>query len=140
VHLLDKQPSDVMGLDLQLLAVRDVLTPVDNQTHRRYAFAVPRDCTELHLRIRYTPKLAPAHVANLLTISLDDAEGTYRGAGHRHANDQRLALGLTYASPGLVAGQLPGGSWVLTLSVHTLVSPRVSLSIQIGAEMASARP
>ena len=64
-----------------LLVVRDVLTPADNQTHRRYSFTVPRDCTELHFRIRYKPKLTPARVANLLTISLDDAEGTYRGAG-----------------------------------------------------------
>jgi hypothetical protein len=78
-------------------------------------------------------------IPNLLTVSLDDASGSYRGAGHRHANDQRLMLGLEAASPGLVAGPLPPGAWTLTMSVHTLVSPQCELSIQIGAEIASSR-
>ena len=78
-------------------------------------------------------------IPNLLTVSLDDASGSYRGAGHRHANDQRLALGLTAASPGLVAGPLPPGAWTLTISAHTLVSAQCELSIQIDAEIASSR-
>src|SRR5216683_1702408 len=98
------------GTRNMLLDVRELLTPADNQTHRRYSFRVPPDCTELQFRIRYTPKLAPARVPNLLTISLDDAEASYRGAGHRQANDQRLLLGLASASPGLVAGPLPEGA------------------------------
>jgi hypothetical protein len=121
-----------------LLEIYESLTPADNQTHRRYPFAVPPDCTELHFRVRYTPKLAPGRVPNLLTISLDDADANYRGAGHRHANDQQLALGLASASPGLVAGALPAGRWVLTLSIHTLVSARVSLRVQIGADATGA--
>src|SRR5438477_1094863 len=36
---------------------------------------------------------AAEKVANLLTISLDDADGAYRGAAHRHAPDQSLVLG-----------------------------------------------
>jgi len=79
-----------------------------------------------------------SRLSNLLTISLDDAAGTYRGAGHRQSNDQRLALGLTAASPGLVAGPLPSGAWTLTISAHTLVSAQCELSIQIDAEMASS--
>ncbi|HLZ32118.1 MAG TPA: hypothetical protein VKV73_32760 [Chloroflexota bacterium] len=79
-----------------------------------------------------------SRVGNLLTVSLDDAEGTYRGAGHRQANDQRLALGPTTASPGLIAGPLPPGTWTLTLSAHTLVSAQCELAIQIDAETASS--
>ena len=79
-------------------------------------------------------------IANLLTISLDDAAGAYRGAGHRHAAEQHLVLSPASASPGLVAGPLPAGPWRLTLSVHTLVSERCAVSIQIGAEMASSVP
>jgi len=79
-----------------------------------------------------------ATVANLLTISLDDADGAYRGAAHRHAPDQSLVLGPDVATPGLVRGPLPGGTWTLTLSAHTLVSPQVDVAIQIGAEMASS--
>jgi hypothetical protein len=81
-----------------------------------------------------------ARVANLLTISLDDATGAYRGAGHRHADDQRLVLGPEAASPGLVSGPLPAGMWTLTLSAHTLVTPQCDVSIQIGAEIADSRP
>jgi hypothetical protein len=77
-------------------------------------------------------------IGNLLTLTLDDAEGRYRGAGHRHANDQHLTLGIVAASPGLVAGPLPPGTWTLTISAHTLVSAQCELSIQIDAEIASS--
>lgn len=81
--------------------------------------------------------LSIARVPNLLTISLDDAAGAYRGAGHRHAARQDLHMGLEAASPGLVAGPLPAGVWALTLSAHTLMTPQCDVSIQIGAETAS---
>src|SRR5438445_3418310 len=42
-----------------------------------------------------------APVPNLLTVSLDDASGTYRGAGHRHTPRQSLVLSRDAASPGL---------------------------------------
>jgi len=77
-------------------------------------------------------------VPNLLTISLDDAAGAYRGAGHRHHARQDLLVGVAAASPGLVAGPLPAGQWTLTLSAHTLVTPQCDVSIQIGAETASS--
>jgi hypothetical protein len=79
---------------------------------------------------------ADLRVPNLVTISVDDARGSYRGAGHRHAEDQQLRLGTTSASPGLVPGPLPAGEWTLTLSVHTLVSDQCDVDIQIGAEIA----
>jgi hypothetical protein len=79
-------------------------------------------------------------VANLLTISLDDARGVYRGAGHRHVDDQQLTVARDEASPGLVPGPLPPGSWALTLSAHTVASPQCEVSIQIGAETASSAP
>jgi hypothetical protein len=79
-------------------------------------------------------------VPNLLTISLDDADGAYRGAGHRQSPDQRFVLRLAEATPGLVPGRLPPGPWRLTLSAHTLMSPHVEVEIQIGAETATTRP
>jgi hypothetical protein len=72
-------------------------------------------------------------VPNLLTISVDDAHGVYRGAGHRHTPDQQLTIGLEAASPGLVPGPLDAGEWTLTLSAHTLVSAQCEVRIQIGA-------
>ena len=78
-------------------------------------------------------------VPNLLTISLDDALGVYRGAGHRHDQDQHLVVERDFGSPGLIAGPLDAGEWVLTLSTHT-VAAQCEVSIQIGAETASTRP
>ena len=83
---------------------------------------------------------APVRINNLLTISLDDARGGYRGACHRHAPDQDLFVGHHQASPGLTPGPLPDGEWTLTLSVHTLASAYCEVSIQIGADTASSPP
>jgi hypothetical protein len=81
---------------------------------------------------------AQLRVPNLLTISLDDASGAYRGAGHRHSPEQQLTLGLDHASPGLIPGLLPAGRWTLTLTAHTLISDQCEVEIQIGALMASS--
>jgi hypothetical protein len=78
-----------------------------------------------------------ARIVNLLTISLDDAHGVYRGANHRHGDDQHLELGAQLASPGLVVGKLPPGEWTLTVSAHTVASDQCELSIQIEAEIAA---
>jgi hypothetical protein len=164
---------------VNLLRLRETLTPADNQTHRRLLFEVPPDCRAVRFHIRYAPKhlskaesvrLAEAairgqaaelatraggpfaarwaadfaqrtdsgRIANLLTPTLDDALGRYRGAGHRQASDQHLTLGIETASPGLVPGPLPRGTWTLTISAHTLVSAQCELSIQIDAEIASS--
>jgi hypothetical protein len=79
-------------------------------------------------------------IMNLVTLSLDDAEGTYRGAAHRHAPEQSLTIAADAASPGLVAGPLPSGEWALTVSVHTLATPQCALSIQVGADTPTSVP
>jgi hypothetical protein len=83
---------------------------------------------------------AQLRAPNLLTISLDDARGAYRGAGHRHTPEQQLSVGIEAASPGLIAGPLPDGRWALTLTAHTIVSDQCEVEIQIGAVMASSPP
>ncbi len=121
-------------MHVTLLTLNEHLTPVDHQTHRYYDFQVPS--------ASWTADVAAAAeraaVPNLLTISLYDADGAYRGAAHRHAPDQSLVLGPDAATPGLVRGPLPGGTWILTLTAHTRVSPHVDVAIQIGAEIASS--
>jgi hypothetical protein len=87
-----------------------------------------------------TQRAEHVRISNLLTMSLDDATGAYRGAGHRQSDNQQLRLSAESASPGLVRGPIPPGTWALTLSAHTLVSPQIEVSIQIGAEIASSRP
>jgi hypothetical protein len=160
-----------------LLAVSETLTRADHQTHRRYPFEVPADCSGLTIRVRYSPKYLSAEesrplieaavasqaatvapplmedwrrwylalpadlrLGNLLTPSLDDARGAYRGAGHRHAPEQEWLLREAVTPPGLIPGPLLQGTWTLTITVHTLVSAACDLSIQIGAETASSDP
>ena len=87
-----------------------------------------------------THRAETVRIPNLITISLDDANGVYRGAGHRQAADQTLFIAEAEASPGLVAGALPPGTWTLVVSLHTLVSPECELSIQIGADAPTSTP
>lgn len=79
-------------------------------------------------------------VANLLTVSLDDATGKYRGAGHRHDPDQEIWLRPGGASPGFMLGPLPAGSWSLWLTCHTVVTQRCDYVIQIGLVSATSEP
>src|SRR5919204_240296 len=88
----------------------------------------------------YYERTRGAPVPNLLTISLDDARGRYRGAGHRHAPRQEFVVSPRLATPGLVPGPLEAGEWTLTLSAHTLVSPQCEVSIRIGAVTPSSSP
>ena len=79
-----------------------------------------------------------SRVRNLLTVSLDDAHGAYRGACHRQPQEQQLTIQPSHATPGLIAGALPAGDWRLTLSAHTLASPQCEVLIQIAAETAAS--
>jgi hypothetical protein len=112
---------------------------VSNQRTRLLAGGVEEVLAEAWA-LSSAARRASTHVANLITPSLDDAQGVYRGAAHRQPADAQLVIGVHAASPGLVAGPLPAGAWRLTLSVHTLVSPEVEVSIQVGAETASSLP
>jgi hypothetical protein len=58
---------------------------------------------------------------NLITVSVDDPEG-HRGAGHRHDPEQLLYLSEDAASPGLVRGRILPGMWVVTLSIHAIIT------------------
>jgi hypothetical protein len=111
------------------------------------ADAIAAESTALRSRVgaqladvwsRQQRQLDWGQVRNLLTISVDDAAGAYRGACHREAADQQLIVSPEFASPGLTAGPLPEGTWTLTLSAHTLVSAHCEVSIQIGAETATS--
>jgi hypothetical protein len=86
------------------------------------------------------PRAANRFVSNLVTVSLDDAGGRYRGTNHRRDPEQHLFVGVERASPGLYPGSLPAGSWDLTVSSHTLVSPHCEVVIQIAADSPDSAP
>jgi hypothetical protein len=126
-----KYLSERTSRELANAALRDQAAALANRVGTSLADQWATNLTQRAERVR---------IPNLLTISLDDALGAYRGAGHRQSDNQQLLLSAESASPGLVAGSMPPGTWSLTLSAHTLVSPQIEVSIQIGAETASSRP
>jgi hypothetical protein len=126
-----KRPSPADGLRMAEAALIEQTAQFETQVGDALATAGAADQAEA---------VRGGRVANLLTITLDDADGVYRGAGHRHSNDQQLSLTQDTASPGLVPGPLPAGTWALTLSAHTLVTPQCAVDIQIGADSATTRP
>jgi len=69
---------------------------------------------------------------NLITVSIDDSRG-HRGACHRQDPVQELYLSERKASPGLVRGALPAGTWTVTLSLHAIVTERCAYRLQVWA-------
>ncbi len=67
---------------------------------------------------------------NLLTISLDDPSG-FRGAVHRHLNNQHLFVRKDSATFGLIAGDIPLGKWIVTISVHSVVTENCSYKLHL---------
>jgi hypothetical protein len=67
---------------------------------------------------------------NLITLSLDDTS-RYRGACHRHDPIQELYISKMDASPGMMPGELPAGTWTIILSVHCIVTEECTYQMQI---------
>ena len=56
-------------MHVTLLSLNERLTPVDHQTHRCYDFKVPEDCTELRVRVSYTPKHVSREESQALSVA-----------------------------------------------------------------------
>ncbi|MFB9274199.1 hypothetical protein [Cohnella cellulosilytica] len=69
---------------------------------------------------------------NLITVSIDDSRG-YRGACHRQDPGQELHLSEREASPGLMKGTIPEGTWTVTLSLHSIVTERCVYRLKVWA-------
>ncbi len=69
---------------------------------------------------------------NLITVSIDDSRG-YRGACHRHDQEQELYLSEREASPGLTIGTISEGTWTVTLSLHAIVTERCTYRLKVWA-------
>lgn len=69
-------------------------------------------------------------IKNLITVSLDDPDG-YRGCAHRQPNQQQILLSEKTATPGFYQGKIPKGKWILTLSIHALVTKETTCSLSV---------
>lgn len=144
-----------------LLFTEGILFPSDSKKHIRYPFEVKHGDLPLHIEFFYSPKRETdmenakkliieslqkytlknvdkineiwesyLPLQNLLTLSLDDPQG-FRGAGHRPPSCQEIILSEDQASDGFLMGKILKGKWLLTLSVHAVVTEECRFTIRI---------
>lgn len=70
-------------------------------------------------------------VVTLATISVDDAEGRYRGCAHRHPNHQYHEIGESDATYGFEPGPIMPGVWRALVQVHAVATETCTYSIRI---------
>lgn len=129
---------------MTLFEIRGRITPEKDKMNIKHSFAVPKGVTGLKITYSYSPKTVENEneaveiikkyfsdynekltkdpreylpVKNLVTISVDDADG-YRGAAHRQDNDQVHIISEDFASPGFIKGKIGEGQWDIVLNVH----------------------
>jgi hypothetical protein len=139
-----------------LYRAEGTLFPEASRTHLEFRLFLDRDFPALEVHFAYKPKLLedpaliaplaagarakfglvdapePATLQNLLTLSFDDGAG-FRGAAHRHLNDQTLVVGGPFPSPGLTPGPVPAGVFRITLSAHAVLTPTCTYRLTIRA-------
>ena len=71
-------------------------------------------------------------IRNLITLSFDE-NGRYRGACHRHPNNQTIVISDENSTPGIINRPLEGGEWQVVLNVH-YAGCEVDYSIEIEEE------
>ncbi len=72
-------------------------------------------------------------VRNLLTLSFDENE-KFRGACHRHPNEQTIVVSSENSTPGIINKPLESGEWNAVLNVH-FAGCEIEYSIEIEEEI-----
>lgn len=67
---------------------------------------------------------------NLLTLSIDGPDG-FRGAAHRLANHQQISISKESATYGFIKGDMLPGRWVITISVHAVVTEHCTYKLHV---------
>lgn len=67
---------------------------------------------------------------NLITVSLDDADG-FRGCAHRQAPEQHHFIGREKASHGFLPGRIGRGMWKVTLNLHAVLTDACQYRLHI---------
>ncbi len=139
------------------------LRPDDERSNRYIPFTVPEGIKKLFITYSYSPKIledkeksyelirenilrdAPEDVnrypdyeeflplKNLVTLSLDSPDG-FRGAAHRHDENQYHEINKDFASPGFLKGEIISGQWTLSLNIHAVVTDICTCRIKIEGE------
>ena len=142
------------------------LCPKDEKSERIIPFDVPEGVCRLFITYSYAPKILEDKeksyelikenlvrdagedwdkytdyeefmpLKNLVTLALCSADGSYRGAAHRQADNQHHEISEEFASPGFVKSKILAGQWSLRLHVHALVTDECICNVKIEGEVA----
>ena len=115
----------------------------DNKTNIAFRFTVSKNAKRLVVKFSYFPKTVENKekalslvekgfekygiegenksdylpLNNLITLSFDE-NGKYRGACHRHPNEQTIIISDKSSTPGIINMPLECGEWQAVLNVH----------------------
>ena len=143
---------------MKVLSVKGKITEKDSKTNISHKFRVSENAKRLVVHFSYNPKnventaLAMKHIEtglkkykeksnnpdeflpinNLLTLSFDE-NGKYRGACHRHPNEQIIIISAENSTPGIINKKLEGGEWNAVLNIH-FAGCEIEYSIEIEEE------
>jgi hypothetical protein len=95
------------------------LTAADVKRHIPHTFTVPEHCTNVAIRLHYSPRRVSG-MTNLLTLTLFDPNG-FRGAGHRGGDTHEVEITPTSATRGYLPGALPAGEWTVQIDTHMVL-------------------
>ncbi len=139
------------------------LRPDDSKSNSYIPFTVPEGIKKLFITYSYSPKIledkeksyelirenilrdAPDDLdrytdyeefmplKNLVTVSLDSPV-EFRGAAHRHDENQYHEISKDFASLGFLKGEINAGQWTLSLNVHAVVTDVCTCRIKIEGE------
>ena len=73
-------------------------------------------------------------INNLLTISIDDSNGIFRGCGHRQSPNQNIYISEDKATPGFIPGKIFLGQWKITISAHAVITDTCNYTLHIRGE------
>jgi len=128
---------------MNILSLNGRITEKDSKTNIVHAFTVSENAKRLIIRFSYYPKNVEdaTHsrelienglkqyglkcenfdyclpIQNLVTLSFDE-NGKYRGACHRHPNEQIIVISDKNSTPGIINKPLESGEWQAVLNVH----------------------
>lgn len=143
---------------MEILSINGKINPAESKTNIVHKFTVPKGIKKLVVSYSYSPKevedqeVALKEIAyglrkfnfdvanvssflpvrNLVTLSFDE-NGEYRGACHRHPNEQTILIAEKNSTNGINNSPIKSGEWDVVVNVH-YVGCEVEYRIDIEGE------
>lgn len=143
---------------MKILSQTGRILPADSKTNIVHKFTVPEGVNRLVISYSYSPKDIEDEetalkeitlglkrfnfevvnvssflpIRNLVTLSFDE-NGEYRGACHRHPNQQTIIIAENNSTAGINNSPLKSGEWDVVVNVHYVGCP-VEYKIEIEGE------